>query len=163
MAHGFTKRQLESLDELFNTVVFDPLQNRLILPSALPPAPPPAPPSAPPSALCTPAPSELPPQPIPAPVATRSYPPSPCVEAIQEVEYRQIPLRNIGPMKKKLGASKTIPTSRSPFDEIYIEWPTTFGGSNLCFSRDEDLDAWYTTMLNTHANELLVGALPNRA
>ena len=162
MAHGFTKRQLESLDELFNTVVFDPLQNRLILPSALPPAPP----SAPPAALqpCTAAPSEPPHQQlIPAPVATRSYPPTPSVELIEEVEHKQIPLRNIGLMKKKLGASKTIPTSRSPFDEIYIEWPTTFGGSKLCFSRDEDLDAWYTTMLNTHANELAIRALPYRA
>ena len=82
---------------------------------------------------------------------------------IEEVEHKQIPLRNIGPMKKKLGASKTTRTSRLPFDEIRIKWPTTFSGSNLCFSRDEDLDAWYTTMLNTHANELAIRALLYRA
>ena len=163
MAHGFTKRQLESLDEFFNTVVFNPLQNRLILPSALPSAPPT---SAPPSALqlCTSAaPSEPPHQQlIPAPVATRSYPPTPSVESIQEVEHKQIPLRNIGPMKKKLGASK-MPASRLPFDEICIGWPTKFGGSNMLFSRDENPDAWYTTMLNTHAKAQQTRALPIRA
>ena len=151
MATGFTEWQFESLKAL--------LSNRSL------PAPPPAPPSAPPSALqlCTQAPSEPPHQQlIPAPVSAQHYPPSPSIETIEEVEHKQIPLRNIRPMSKKLGASK-VPASRLPFDEIRIEWPTKFGGSNLCFSRDEDLDAWYTTMLNTHANELAIRALPYRA
>ena len=151
MATGFTEWQFESLKAL--------LSNRSL------PAPPPAPPSAPPSALqlCTQAPSEPPHQQlIPAPVSAQRYPPSPSIETIEEVEHKQIPLRNIRPMSKKLGASK-VPASRLPFDEIRIEWPTKFGGSNLCFSRDEDLDAWYTTMLNTHANELAIRALPYRA
>ena len=153
---GFTKQQWEKLNEIFS--------------SFRSPAPPPAPPSTPLAALqpCTQAPSKPPhqqliPAPIPTPVTTRSYPPTPSIETIEEVEHKQIPLRNIRPISKKLGASKTIHTSRLPFNEIRVEWPTKFGGSNLCFSRDEDLDAWYTTMLNTHANELATRALPNQA
>ena len=71
---------------------------------------------------------------------------------MKEVEQKQAytPLRNIGPMKKKLGASN-IPVSRLPFDEICIGWPTKFGGSNMLFSRDKNPDTWYTTMLNIYA------------
>ena len=154
MATGFTKWQFESL--------------KALLSNSLPPAPPPAPPSAPPSALplCTPALLELTPQPISTPVSAPSYPLSPSVEMIEEVEIKQIykPLRDIRPMSKKLGALKMTRTSRLPFDEIRIEWPTIFGGSNLCFSRDKDLDVWYTTMLNTYVNELVIWATKlNRA
>ena len=147
MAIGFTEWQFESLRAL--------LLNRSL------PAPPPSAlqlyssPSEPPHLLPTSVPSELPLQPIPAPISALSYPPSPCVEAIEEVEHKQIPLRNIGPMKKKLGASKKVPTSRLPSVGNYIEWPTTFGESNMLFSRDEDLDAWYTTMLN-HTQKLAI-------
>ncbi len=74
---------------------------------------------------------------------------------IEEVE-KQIynSLRNIRQMRMKLGASsKEMPTSRLLFDEIYVEWSTILGGSNMRFSRDESLDAWYTTMLN-HTHKL---------
>ena len=154
IATGVTKRQFESLIELLNRS------------SAVAPAPRSAPPSA--LQLCTPEPSEpphlqptsvlceLPLQPIPAPVSARSYPPSPCIKAIQEVEYKQLPLRNIGPMRKKLEAPM-MHTSRLPFGR-----PTTFGGSNMRFSHDEDLDAWYTTMLDLHAKKLATRALPNQ-
>ncbi len=121
-------------------------------------------PSAPPSApLLAPLPAppapQLPPQPISAPVPARSYPPSPSVETIDEVEYKQIykPLRNIRkqPMQQKHRASKMVPRIRvSKFFEKCIGWPTKSGGINMRFSRDENPDAWYTTMLNTHAKEL---------
>ena len=132
MATGFTKWQFETLKAL--------LSNRSLpaLPAALP--------SEPHYILPTSAPpSELPLQQIPAPLFARSYPPTLSVEAIEEMEH---PLRNIGPMRKRLGASKMVPTSRLPFDEICIGWPTKLGGSNMLFSHDENPDAWYTTMLN---------------
>ena len=164
---GFTDWQFECLTAL--------LSNRPL--PAMPAAPlsdlPADLPSAPTSALssalqpCTQAPSEPPhlqliPVPVPAPVSAQRYPPSPSVETIQEVEHKQTPLRNIGPMEKKLGASKTSRTSRLLFDEICIGWPTKFGGSNMLFSRDENPDAWYTTMLN-HTDKLATRALPNPA
>ena len=31
-----------------------------------------------------------------------------------------------------------------------IAWPPKFGGTNMRLSRDQHLNAWYTTMLNTH-------------
>ena len=161
---GFTDWQLESLKALLSKAL---LSNRPLpalpaaptsdLPADLPSAPTLSPPtSAPPSVLqlCTSAaPSEPPhqqliPAPVPAPVSAQRCPPPPSVETIEEVEH---PLRDIRPMNKKLGASKTPRISRLPFDEICIGWPTKFGGSNMLFSRDENPDAWYTTMLNTHA------------
>ena len=59
---------------------------------------------------------------------------------MQEVEYKQILLRNIAPMRKKLEAPK-ICTSRLPSDGFCIGRPTTFGVSNMRFPRDEDLSA----------------------
>ena len=50
-------------------------------------------------------------------------------------------------MRRKLGAPM-MHTSRLPSDEIRIRRPSTFGGSNMRFCRGEELDAWYTTMLN---------------
>ena len=44
-----------------------------------------------------------------------------------------------------------------------IIWPPKSGGTYMRFSRDEEPDAWYTTMLNTHANKLATRALPNPA
>ena len=41
--------------------------------------------------------------------------------------------------------------SRNRVSEIFgnhTGWPTKFGGIYMRFSCDEDLDAWYTTMLN---------------
>ena len=157
MAIGVAKGQLDSLIEPLNRS------------SAVPPAPSSAPPSA--RQLCTPEPSEpphlqlasvlceLPLQPISAPVSARSFPQSLCIEAIQEVEYKQIPLQNMRPMRRKLGAPM-MHTSRLPSDGICIRRPTGFGGSNMRFCCGEDLDAWYTTMLDTHAKELAVRALP---
>ena len=141
-----------------------------------------APPSAPP-----PAPSELPPLPapqpsappapklpqIPAPVPARSYPPAPSVEALEEVEYIQVkkPLRNIRkrPMRRKHRAVEAMLKEFGDPDAKFfvlgncIAWPPKFGGINMRFSRDEEPDAWYTTMLNAHANELATRALPIRA
>ena len=138
--YGFSEEQLNRLDKLF-----DKFLARLALP---PSAPPPAPPAL------QPAPSELPhiqstSAPNPTPVSARSAPPPPSVETIEEVEYKQIPLRNIQQMRKKHRASKKTRTGRMLSAEICIGWPTKIGGSNMLFSRDEDLDAWYTTMLNT--------------
>ena len=160
---GFTKWQYEALRALLlnQPLLAPPAAPTSDLLADLPSALIPTPLSAPPLALqpCTSAaPCELPLQPIPTPVPARSYS-APSVETMKEVEH---PLRNIALMKKKLGASN-IPASRLLFNEIYIGWPTKFGGSNMCFSRDEDLDAWYTTMLNTHAKKLATRALPNPA
>ena len=132
-SNGFTKKQLDRLNELFSS----------FLPAPLPAPPPSALPSEPPHLQSTSAP----------PIPTRSYPPSPSVETIEEVEY---PLQ-VRQMRKKHGVSKKTRTSRSPSAEIYIGWPTKFGGSNMRRSRDEDLDAWYTTMLN-HTQKLAIWA-----
>ena len=74
MANGFTEKQLDRLNELFNS----------FLPAS---APPPAPLELP-SAL----PSDLPhlQSPSAPPAPTRSYPPSPSVETIKEVEQKQV-------------------------------------------------------------------------
>ena len=126
-------------------------------------------PSAQPSAPPAP---KLPPQPIPTPVPARSYPPAPSVEALDEVELKQVykpPLRNIRkqPMRQKHRAAKAMPKTprdAETFDaEVFgncIAWPPKFGGTNMRLSRDQYLDAWYTTMLNTHAKELATQALP---
>ena len=89
--YGFTKKQVDSLNELFSIFLTPaPLE----LSSS---------PSAPPSA----SPSELPhPQSVSVPVSTRPYPPSPSVETMKEVKDKQISLRNIQQMRKKHGASK---------------------------------------------------------
>ena len=115
-----------------------------------------SPPAQKPCAQTTP--SELPPQPIsaptpvPAPAPARSYPPSPSVETIEEVEQKQVykPLRNIKQMKqrRKLDATKKVPTSETPSFEKCFGWPPKLGGIYICFSRDKEPDAWYTTMLN---------------
>ena len=134
------------------------------LPTApLPSAPLPAPqPSAPPAPKL--------PQ-IPAPVPARSYPPAPSVEALEEVENIQVKklLWNIRkrPMRQKHRAAEAMP-KKSCDAEFFvfgncIAWPPKFGGINMRFSRDEEPDAWYTTMLNAHANELATRALPIRA
>ena len=152
MAHGFTDWQFKCLTALLSNrpLPAKPAAPTSDLPADLPSAPTPAPPSAlskPPHILPTSAPKcELPLQPIPAPIPARSYS-APSVETMKEVEH---PLRDIRLMKKKLGASN-IPVSQLLFDEICIGWPTKFGESNMLFSRDKNPDAWYTTMLNTHA------------
>ena len=120
-------------------------------------------PSAPPPSApqpCASTPPELPPQPIsaptpvpapvPAPAPARSYPPSPSVETIEEVEQKQVykPLRNVKQIRQKLDAAKKMPTSETPSFEKCFGWPPKFGGIDMRFSRDEELDAWYTTMLN---------------
>ena len=134
------------------------------------PAPPPAPKLPPPTQ------SELPPLPTPlappAPKQTPAHPPPLSVEALEEVEHIQVykPVRNIKkqPIRQKHRAAKAIP--KTPCDaevfEVFgniIAWPPKFGGTNVRLSRDEQPDAWYTTMLNTHANELATRALLNRA
>ncbi len=132
--------------------------------------PPARPLAAPPPAHkpCAPASSELPPQPtsapVPAPAPARSFPPSPSVEDIEEVEEKQvykIPLRNVKKMRQKHGhrASKKMHIRVSKFFENCIGLPSKFGAVNMCFSRDEDPDAWYTTMLN---HKQKIEALPNR-
>lgn len=151
MASGFTKKQIDSLNELFGNFLAPPAPPEL--PSAQPSAPPAALPSA--LQLCSPAPSELPselphPHPIPAPVSAQYYTPSPSGETVEEVGY---PLRNIKQMRKKHGASRKTYTSRLSSADICVGLPTGFGGSYMCFSRDKDLDAWYTTMLS-HTQKL---------
>ena len=148
---GFTKQQLESLDELFERH-FQQLEELLCLPPAQrSSAPPPAPLSAPP-----PAPLELPPLP-PADPPTPTYPtPPPDNDTLKEVEYKQAhkSLRTIRqqPIALKPRASKTLPKSCDiEFFRNYIAWPPKFGGINMRLSRDEHLNAWYTTMLNTRA------------
>ena len=116
-----------------------------------PPAPSPAP--QPCAQTTTP---ELPPQPptpVPAPASARSYPPSPSVETIEEVEEKQVykPLRNIKQMRQKQklnAAKKMLPTSEIPCFGKCFGWPPKSGGIYNCFSRDEEPDAWYATMLN---------------
>ena len=135
MAYGFTKTQFDSFNEPFSTFL----------------PPPTLPTSAPLSTLqpCNPTPSELSPQPISASTSSRPYAPSPSVETIEEVE-KQIynALRNTRQMRNKLEASsRKMPTSRLLFDEICIERSTTFGGSNMRFYPDKNLDAWYTNVL----------------
>ena len=105
MAYSFTKKQFKSLIELFNTFLALAL-SLSDLPSDLSSAPLPTLPSTPPSAplpIAPPAPPapKLPPQLIPPPIPTRSYPSSPSIEALEEVEYIQIKklLQNI---KKQL-------------------------------------------------------------
>ena len=136
--------------------------------------PPLAQPSAPLSAIpSAPLPAQpAPPQPIPTPVPARSYPPAPSVEALDEVELKQVyklPLRNIRkqPMRQMLRAAVAMlkrPRDAENFDvdffdsENCIAWPPKFGGTNMRLSRDQHLDAWYTTMLNTHAKELATQA-----
>ena len=109
----------------------------------LPPAPKP---SAPPA-------SKLPPL-----RQTPAYPPPPSVKALEEVECIQVykPLRNIRkqPIRQKHRAAEAMP-KKSCDDEVFvfgniIAWPPKFGGTNMRLSRDQHLDAWYTTMLNTH-------------
>ena len=124
------------------------------------------PPSAQPTA---PLPSAQPSAPLPAPPApkqTPAYPPAPSVEALDEVELKQVykqPLRNIRkqPMRQQHRAAEAMPKTprdAETFDaEVFgncIAWPPKFGGTNMRLSRDQHLDAWYTTMLNTHAKEL---------
>ena len=45
----------------------------------------------------------------------------------------------------------------SKFFENCIGLPTKFGAIDMRFSRDEDSDAWYTTMLN-HTHKLAMAA-----
>ena len=60
-----------------------------------------------------------------------------------------------------LSTQKKMPTSDTSSFEKCIAWPPKSGGIYMSFSRDEEPDAWYTTMLN-HA-QLIFGALPNPA
>ena len=145
---GFTKQQLESLENFIDqklNALFDQLQNHSLLALA---------PSAPP-----PAPSELPPLPPtnpPAPACTSAPPPD--NDTLKEVEYKQAykSLRTIRqqPIALKPRASKALPKSRDAEFFVFgncIAWPPKSGGINMRLSRDEYLDAWYTTMLNTRA------------
>ena len=133
MANGLTKRRFDSLNALFNIFV--------------------APPSAPPSALqlCAPAPSELTPQvksePISAPVPAPSYPPSPSVEVIQELEQKRIDLQASARCQadeeeawrfKKNCQEATY----HPLGSVPDGWPTKkLVGAIYVFYRDGDLDA----------------------
>ena len=150
---GFTPQQIQSLENFIDqklNAIFDQLQNRSLLalaPSAPPSAPLPAPP---------PAPSELPPLPPTDPPAPAYPTPPPDNDTLKEVEYKQAhkSLRTIRqqPIALKPRASKALPKSRDA--EVFgncIAWPPKFGGTNMRLSRDEYLDAWYTTMLNTRA------------
>ena len=158
---GFTPQQIQSLENFIDqklNALFDQLQNRSLL------APSPAPLSAPP-----PAPSELPPLPSADPPTPAHAPPLDN-DTLKEVEYKQAhkSLRTIRqqPIALKPRASKALPKPRDAEFFVFgncIAWPPKSGGTNMRLSRDEHLDAWYTTMLNTHANELAIRALPNRA
>jgi hypothetical protein len=56
-------------------------------------------------------------------------------------------------------ALKAVPTIRvSKSSENCIGWPPKSGGIYMSFSRDEEPDAWYTTMLN-HMHKLTTGAI----
>ena len=158
MGTGFSKKQWDTLKELVDTYWHPPAAPP---PAAPPTAPPAAPLSAPPPASppaqkpCAPTSPELPPQPIPAPVSTpvpaQSYPPSPSVKNKDEVKEKQVYklLRNVKQIRQKFGAAKKMPRIRvSKFFENCIGLPSKFGAVNIYFSRDEDPDAWYTTMLN---------------
>ena len=144
---GFTKQQLESLDELFDRK-FKQLEDLLLGRSAPPPTPAP---SAPP-----PAPRLPPLPPTNPPTLAHANAPPPGADTLKEVEYKQADksLRNIRkqPNEQKHRAAKAMP---NPCDaEVFgniIAWPPKFGGTNMRLSRDEHLDAWYTTMLNTRA------------
>ena len=140
LAGGFlTKDQLAPLWATFPAWV---------KPSAPPPS---APLSAPPAPqpCAPPTPPELTLQLISTPVPARSYPPPPSVETIEEVEHIQVykSLRNIKQMRQKLRAQK-MPRSETPSFGNCIGWSPKIGGIDMRFSRDEDLDAWYTTVLN---------------
>ena len=151
---GFTKQQLESLDELFNQK-FKQLEDRLFGRSTPSPAPTSAPPSAPAPAPapCTPAPPDLPQLPP-------THAPPPSTDTLKEVEYKQT-YKSLLPICEQ-SVLKTVPTPRDA--EVFgncIAWPPKFGGTDMRLSRDEHLDAWYTTMLNTHHK--LIRALPHLA
>ena len=63
-------------------------------------------------------------------------------------------------MRQKLGAPRLVPRIRvSKLLDKCIEWPTRICGIDLRFSRDEDVDAWYTTMPN-HSQGFATGAMP---
>ena len=166
----FTPEEKDEFKAGLNRMILllEGLQEKLSLYTTKPITPPAPPPSAPPPAPKLP----LLPAPPPAPKQTPAYPPPPSVEALEEVEYIQVykPLRNIRkqPMRQKHRAAKAMP--KTPCDaevfEVFrniIAWPPKFGGTNMRLSRDEHLDAWYTTILNTHANKLGTQALPIRA
>ena len=154
---GFTKQQIESLDALFDrelNILFDRLQDhfrssappsaQLSAPSiAHLPASPPAP------QACASTPPELPPQRPPQPICP--LPPTDPPSVLEEVEHTW-----------KHRASKAVPTIRvSKTFENCIEGPPKSGGIHMRFSRDEEPDAWYTTMLNHR--QKLVEALPHPA
>ena len=147
------KADLVNLRAIYFKSLSAPLYTSLPAHLAQPAAPPAAPLAAPPPApqpCAQPTPLELPPQPITAPVPARSYPPSPSVETIEEVEQKQVykPLRNVKQMRQKFGAARKVPSSQIPSFKNCLRWLAKFGGINICFSRDEEPDAWYTTMLN---------------
>ena len=77
---------------------------------------------------------------ISTPVSARFFPQPSYVEAIQEVEYKQIPLQNLGPMRRKVGPP-IMHTSRLPSDVIYIRWSITYDGGNMRFYRGGELNA----------------------
>ena len=93
--------------------------------------------------MCSTTPPELPPQPIPAPVpvpvAARSYPPSPSVKTIEEVEHKQVykPLQDNKQIRRKLDAAKKIPTRQAPSFEKCIRWSPELNNINMLLSRDE--------------------------
>ena len=108
----------------------------------------------------------------PIPKQTPTYPPTPSVEALEEVEHIQVykPIQNIKkqPIRQKHRAAKAIP--KTPYNakvfEVFrniIAWPPKFDGTNMRLSRDQYLDAWYTTILNTHRKAQQIEALPIRA
>ena len=175
---AFTPEQEAALDQHFNTIttsnanvatalaeltnairrLSDQLDERGYPLVPQPSAPPQA---APPLFALPPAPPapKLPPQPLSSPIPAPSYPPPPRVETIEEVEHKQVykPLRNIRKqqMRQKHGDTlEKVPTSETHFFEKCIGWPPKFGGIYMSFSRDEEPDAWYTTMLN-HSQKLI--------
>ena len=153
----------KAVDKAVNKAIDRAFRAHLAPPQTSPPAHLAQPAPAAPQPCTQPTPPELPPQPITAPVPARSYPPSPSVKTIEEVEQKQVykPLRNVKQMRQKSGAA--IPRIRvAKFFEDCLGWPAKFGGINMCFSRDEEPDAWYTTMLN-HKRKLAIGAMPNPA
>ena len=132
---GFTKQQLESLDKLFDQK-FKKLEDRLLGRSAPLPAPPPSPqPELPP----------LPPTNPPTPTYTA---PPLDKDSLKEVEYKQA-YKSLRIVKQPIPKTAPKPHDAEVFGNI-IAWPPKFGGTNMRLSRDEHLDAWYTTMLNTH-------------
>ena len=93
MANGLTKKQLDSLYELFNGFLAPSAPQEL---SAPPPAPLSALPPEPPHQQSISA-------PVLGPISTRSSPPLPSVESIEEVEQKQVykPLRKIGQKRRR--------------------------------------------------------------